>query len=621
MKSIVVVEDEVITAMDIQSRLEAMGYNVPAVSMTGEDAIQIAESIRPDLMLMDIMLKGEMDGTVAAREINKKYNIPIVFLTAYDDRKTFNRAKESNPFAYLSKPFGTTELSNAIELALYKNEMIMEVANQKNKYHAVVEHAKLGIILHDAMGTIYEANESSEHIFGTQRSGLIGRNIKEYIPQDELEYMDLKLKTLRPGDTVDISVRHIMQSNGTIKDVDLVATCVNINEQKLLYALINDITEKNKLISRTIFDEKLSTLGKLSAGIIHEINNPLTAVLINLDSANDTIQKKLRAGANGDTKELGELVGQASYGAKRIKNIVGDLREFGRKEVDVDLKSLHEIIASAINISTPQFKNHAQLFTKIAADTRELLLNAGKLEQVLVNLIINASQSFADEKRYDENNINISTELNKLTLQIQISDTGQGIPATNLKGIFEPFYTTKPRGVGTGLGLAICKQIIHSLGGDISVVSSPGVSTTFTIKLPVKLKIEKPCLSESTDNGVFNKIILVVDDDPVSLEIIKRILGQNNKIMTALSGKEALKIIAKSPDIFDIIISDLNMPDINGDDLYMYVKLNNEDLSKKIIFLTGRLSDEMHKFTTRERIPYLEKPYTPEQLINMIKKR
>lgn len=620
MQNIIVVEDEVITAMDIQSRLEGMGYNVPAVSMTGEEAIKLADELRPDLMLMDIMLKGDMDGTIAADRISKKHQIPIVFLTAYNDNKTFDRAKKSNPYAYLKKPFDTNELCHAIELALYKNEMITRVANSEKKYRALMQNANLAIIVHDAEGVIYEVNKAAEALLGSERLKLIKSNLKQFVPKNEMEYYDVKLSKLKIENTVEINSGHIIRTNGTVKDVEILSTYVKLDDEDLLYSFIHDVTDKNKLISQTTFDEKLRTMGQLAAGVVHEINNPLASMFLNLELAANLLRTKKNNGLNGEVAELLDLNSQLTAGAERIKRMVKDLRGFARKDDEVRLKNVHEILETSINLAIPYINHHAQIVRNFSDEIPDIMLNAGKLEQVILNLIINACQAFENQEDYEHNIITITTYMKHVSLYIEITDTGKGIPLNHHQAIFEPFFTTKPANIGTGLGLSICKQLVQSLAGDISIKSQSGSGSTFTLKLPVKVKIHQPKSLEDYANEIQCKTILIVDDNSSSIDVINRLLGKANQVVATQSGRHALQIIKDPSYSFDIIISDLSMHDINGIDLYNHLNNKMDELAKRIIFISDGLHNEYtRKFLNSVKNPCLKRPYPLQDLIDTIK--
>ena len=137
--SIMLVEDEIIVAADVKNRLENMGYDVLGIFDTGEEAIQKAGELKPDMVLMDIVLKGEMDGIDAAQKIREQFDIPLIYLTAYSDKKTLERAKVTEPFGYVLKPFEDREIQSAIEMALYKHQMEKKLKESEEKYRKLVE--------------------------------------------------------------------------------------------------------------------------------------------------------------------------------------------------------------------------------------------------------------------------------------------------------------------------------------------------------------------------------------------------------------------------------------------------------------------------------------------------
>ncbi len=176
---ILVVEDEGIVAKDIQNRLTNMGYHVPAVTATGEDAIVKAEEFKPDLVLMDIMLKGTMDGVTAADTIRQKFNIPVIYVTAYSDQNTLDRAKISEPFGYLLKPFEERELHSTIEMALYKHKMELKLRESEQWLSITLKSIGDAVIATDRNGRIAFINPAAEQITGWRRNEVMGRELTD----------------------------------------------------------------------------------------------------------------------------------------------------------------------------------------------------------------------------------------------------------------------------------------------------------------------------------------------------------------------------------------------------------------------------------------------------------
>ncbi len=175
--SLLVVEDESIVAMDIKHRAEGLGYRVVGMAASGEEAIELARKEKPDLVLMDIVLKGEMDGIQAADVIKEELNIPVVYLTAYSDEKTLNRAKLTGPFGYIIKPFEDRELHSAIEVALYKHKMDSKLQESEERYRALIERSPDYIMLLDSESRIILVNRAFEKLTGLRRDMLKGKRV------------------------------------------------------------------------------------------------------------------------------------------------------------------------------------------------------------------------------------------------------------------------------------------------------------------------------------------------------------------------------------------------------------------------------------------------------------
>jgi signal transduction histidine kinase len=229
----------------------------------------------------------------------------------------------------------------------------------------------------------------------------------------------------------------------------------------------------------------MATLGRLSAGVAHEINNPLTFVTGNVEVAQQVIDRLL-AGGGGDPRAVLEdvkrFLDDAALGATRIKQLIADLRTFARTPGhDAEPMDVHRAIEGALKMTSHELRMRARVVKDYKAD-RPVLGDVGRLMQVFVNLIVNAAQAITAP--YEVSEVKVSTWVDGECVVAEVRDTGQGIPEHFLGRLFEPFFTTKPRGVGTGLGLSISRSIVESLRGDIAVESRLGVGSAFRVRLP-----------------------------------------------------------------------------------------------------------------------------------------
>jgi signal transduction histidine kinase len=376
---------------------------------------------------------------------------------------------------------------------------------------------------------------------------------------------------------------------------------------------------------RLVHLDRMASLGTLAAGIAHEINNPLTYVISNLELLGEELPAALQKAASGErvSAPLEEFLARlrdALEGAERIRNIVGHVKTFSRAGEDhrtlVDVRS---VLDSSIKIVASELRQKARL-VRDYAHVPLVLAGAGQLGQVFLNMLLNASH--AVEGRPEDNEIRVVTgSSSDGHAIIEFSDTGVGIPASVRHRIFDPFFTTKPMSVGTGLGLSICHGIVQSLGGSIGVRSEVGTGTTFRITLPPAS--EAPASSRPSPpifiRGARGRI-LVVDDEPRLAEAIRRMLAKEHDVTIASNAKEALELLRAVRPPFDIVLCDLYLPGMTGMDLYDTLAQERPELLGRLVFMTGGAADpRAHDFTARIKNRLLEKPIDIKAFRSMIR--
>ena len=392
-----------------------------------------------------------------------------------------------------------------------------------------------------------------------------------------------------------------------------------------IYIFMIDVSERKQLKAQAHFNDKLATIATLAAAVSHEISDPITWILGNINLLkNFTDTLKTTAAENKNPPELiakiEETTSEILQGVEQIRDISSSLKNLAHVDknemVAVDV---HKTLNMAVTIAALEFKNKASLVKNYSEDMPLILSNPGKLHQVFLNLLINAAQSFP-RRDLQKNKIDVITFIEKNQLRIAISDNGSGIPPAVLPKIFDPFFTTKKSGLGSGLGLSICRDIINELKGTISVKSTVGKGTVFSICLPVSLAIAKK-LEEPCNNVIANhkKHILLVDNEPMLLKLLRMVLEKQNQITAVVGGSRAKEIIAEQGNEFDLIITDLNMPEISGSDLYHFAAEKYPGLEKRFIFITGGVEMPWVKeFLKSTGNPVLEKPFLPKDLLELV---
>ncbi|MCZ6671302.1 MAG: PAS domain S-box protein [Verrucomicrobia bacterium] len=286
--SILIVEDESILAQDIWQMLTGFGYSVLGIESTGRDAINRLDTVQPDLILMDIHLRGEMDGIDTARAIRESHDIPVVYLTAYADQDTLERAKITEPFGYILKPFDNRELHTVIEMGLYKHRMERNLRDSEVKYRTLFEQATDAIFVADSAGSYIDVSPSACKMVGYSRAELLEFSIDTLIPNEDSQSDPLQLTDLKTGKEV-FGERRFRCKDKRILTVEVSAKMLNDGRIQML---ARDITKRKELEEEKIHLErqllhfqKLETIGTLAGGIAHDFNNILTPIMGYADMA------------------------------------------------------------------------------------------------------------------------------------------------------------------------------------------------------------------------------------------------------------------------------------------------------------------------------------------------
>jgi signal transduction histidine kinase len=352
--------------------------------------------------------------------------------------------------------------------------------------------------------------------------------------------------------------------------------------------------------------ERLASIGRLAAGVAHEINTPLSSVIANLALLAEELPKIERAGAS--VRECDLMLRDARSAAERVRIIVRDLRTFSRGDEErLGPVELRPIIEATINMAFNEIRHRARL-VKDYGETSRVQANETRLGQVVLNLLLNAAQAIPSGSEADHE-IRIVTRDREDQVMLEVRDSGVGIPPEALERVFEPFFTTKPIGVGTGLGLSICHSIVTGFGGKIEVDSTPGKGTSVRVLLPKGHSPPPEHAASPAPPPVQRARVLVVDDDKQLLRTVQRVLGRDHEVVTAGGGKEALALLSGA-EPFDAILCDLMMPDMTGMALYAELSKSAPETAETMIFVTGgTFTPEAQDFLERVSNVRLAKPF------------
>ncbi len=350
--------------------------------------------------------------------------------------------------------------------------------------------------------------------------------------------------------------------------------------------------------------DRLATLGTLAAGIAHEVNNPLSYVLYHLE--------QLR----GMPHPGSEHADRAYEGAERIAHVVNDLALLrSPDQPDEELSCAPgAVIKRSLALLANEFRHRARLRLELPPDLPRAAIPERRLFQVLVNLLINAAHAMPAGHAAD-NRLTVSATTHDGLIAIEVQDTGVGIPREQLERVLDPFVTTKPMGQGTGMGLWICHNLLQAHGGQIEITSVVGEGTLVRFELPVPCSEPKPTPAHPTATTPPRGLrVLVIDDEPLIGEMLQHALQSlaDSRTVAVDGGRAALSILSDDRD-FDVILCDLMMPDISGQDVY--AALAQLGLAGRMIVMTGgAFTEDTQRFLLDFPGPILQKPFKLKQL-------
>ncbi len=601
MTLILVVEDEAIIARDIASTLTDLGYAVAPAVDSAAGAFASISAVRPDLVLMDIRLRGELDGIEAAHRIRTLFAVPVVFLTSHADELTIQRAKGAGAYGYVLKPFGDRDLRTAIEVALEKHAIERRISERERWFATTLRSIGDAVIATDRDQRISFMNTVAERITGWPSADAVGRPLGEVLrlvhAKTGVVLPSPLTRAFEQGVAVTLPREAALRPRvGELLDVDDSAAPIIDDQGKLVGGVVifRDVTERRELDERLAHNERLASIGTLSAGMAHEINNPLAYVLANVTHAVEALpelEARVRAvaGASAETEALVEkleamrvALREAQEGSERVHAIVHDLKKFGRVDsLALSPIGLVEAMNAAIRaLAKRGFEPRLRREFEVAPF---VLANASQLEQVFTNLLINACE--ASRSPDDEILVKIFTDGTGRAV-VQVRDHGVGITPELQRRIFDPFFTTKEVGKGVGLGLSIAHSIVGSLGGALTVTSVAGTGSTFRIVFPGVPTDEILIGAEPKPAPKRRGRVLVIDDEPAIGRALTRVLQVDHDVFMVTAAREALVSISAG-QVFDIILCDLMMPEMTGMDFHAVLARDWPSLVSRIVFVTG----------------------------------
>ncbi|XXF76201.1 PAS domain S-box protein [Myxococcaceae bacterium GXIMD 01537] len=489
------------------------------------------------------------------------------------------------------------------------------VLRSEQTFRQLIERSPDGIFVHRERRFVYVNAALLTALGYAHQRELLGRSIFDIVHPDDLPVVRDRVDTvIIQGKSVPLREIRYLRGDGTWYYAESAGMPVEFDGAEAVVVMARDITERKQMQARLLQSDRMALVGTLAASVGHEINNPLTYVMANLNLALENSR------GPGGSREQEEILLEAQEGATRVRNIVRDLKSFSRQDAEQrTLVDVREPLEFSIKMASSELRHRTQL-VKEYEPVPPVYADPSRLGQVFLNLLVNAAQAIT-EGNVAANQICIRVRpADRGRVAVEVSDTGTGIPPELLARIFDPFFTTKQPGSGTGLGLSVCHGIIQGLGGELTVRSEVGKGSTFTVLLPTAKPEQATVqrLAASAPDPRSGARILIIDDEPAVGRSLARLIGKRHQVTVMTSGAEALaRLIAG--ESYDVIFCDLMMPDATGMDIYERMRERRPDIAARIVFITGgAFTPRARKFLETVPHRWLEKPFDVQPLQELL---
>ena len=506
-----------------------------------------------------------------------------------------------------------------------EREMRQALQASEDKFERFFEEAPLGIALVDEDGLVQDVNEALAAMLGQTIPALEGKTLKNLLASENRDNALAALAAIRAGEQHPGPIEIILQASVS-RSVPAQMHARKITGSKNIVLHFSDLTEQKRLEMQFVQSQKMQAIGQLAGGIAHDFNNLLTAII----GFSDLLLLRHKPG----DPSFGDIM-QVKQNSNRAANLVRQLLAFSRQQtLRPQVQDVTDILTEVSQLLRRLIGANIELDLNHGVDLGMIKVDASQMEQVLINLAVNARDAMEQGGKLS---IRTSHFANAAPVKccddemppghwvrIEVKDTGCGISPENMTRILEPFFTTKDVGQGTGLGLATVYGIIRQTGGYLAIDSIVGVGTTFTIYLPrlsdaeaqKGIEIAKPVDEPTGDLTGTARLLLVEDEDAVRTFSTRALTNKGYQVVCAESGEAALAVLDKETLPFDLLITDVMMPGMDGPTMAKKIRERLPDL--KIIFISGYTEDRLKDHMGKD-IFFLPKPFTLKQLAEKVK--
>jgi PAS domain S-box-containing protein len=627
-EQILVVEDEVIVAKDLQNELKSLGYEVLAIAASGEEALDKAAAGHPSLALMDIRLKGKMDGVDAAQEMRRRFNIPVVFLTAYADEGTLQRAKIAEPYGYLLKPFERRELRTSIETALHKHKMERKLQLKEQWLTSVLWSIGEAVLVADKGGVVTFINPVAELLTGWNRREAVGMPLAAVLrlagpDQQTVEHPIVRV--LRDGEVVHIGEDFDLLTKGgqSVQIEDSAAPLKDASGGiRGAVVVFSDASGRRAYDEELLRTNKMEAVRRVAGGMAHDFNNLLSVI---------TGYSEFLLGQFEESDPLRKHLDKIRRAGERATTLTRQLLVLGSRQLlqpeVLDLKTVLSEMEMMLRLLAGQ---QVDLAIKIAPELGSIKADPKQIEQIVMNLSLNALDAMPGGGKLTIEAFNKSLDRAYAGrhagvapgeyVMLTVTDTGCGMDAEVKSHLFEPFFTTKDAARGTGMDLPAVYGIVRQSGGHIDVESEPGKGSAFMIAFP---RVEEATAERGAASGLIEMprrpetILLVEDEEGVRSLLRKMLRKKGYTVLDARDGGEALFVSKEHQGPIHLLLTDVVMPKVNGWELAKRLAPLRPEM--KVLFMSGYTDDAIVRHSMADvDTSFIQKPFTPDGLVEKV---
>src|SRR5438552_8262876 len=617
---ILLLEDVPADAALIQRELTKAG--LVFVSQQVDTRVAFEEALRifaPDVILSDHGLPG-FDGAAALQFVRERFPaLPVILVTGSLNEETAVEVMKAGAADYVLKDH-LTRLPQAIKRALRESRLreerelaVAALRAAEEEYRALFENTPYPMWVFDLeTHRLLAVNSAAIAHYGYRREEFLALKIEDLRAPEDIPALEQHLATQEAGYHTTGPWRH-RKKDGTLIEVQTSGHEITFAGRRAELVVIDDVTERKRLEEQFRQAQKMEAVGRLAAGVAHDFNNLLTAIL----GTTDLMIEDPPADDPG-SEGLLDIRGAA----ERAAVLTRQLLTFSRQQVvSPRMLRLNELITDLVKLLRRLLGEDVTIASALAPDCGAVKADPGQLEQVLVNLAVNARDAMPNGGRLTIETKNVDLDADYPTERVMIpagryvmlavTDNGTGMDAQTNARIFEPFFTTKPVGKGTGLGLATVYGVVQQTGGYIWLYSELGHGTSFKIYLPrVDADGPQPAEEEQRASALDGSEpeLGAEDEEAVRLIIAKALEARGYRVLSARDGSEALELAA-CPGGIELLVNDVGMPDMNGRELSRCLTEARPNL--RTLYLSGYTDDAMlHRGVLQEGVAFLQKPFS-----------